>query len=116
MSAELKLNSVNQIIKGTEIYTRGTAVTSMCLVVKGRIRITTEGVNVVAGSGNFLGLCDLAAGEYRVTYTADSDAVIYAFPAMGFNQAVRALIKVNKDYAALIYSTLGKYIRELSRI
>lgn len=116
MSAELKLNSVNQIIKGTEIYTRGTAVTSMCLVVKGRIRITTEGVNVVAGSGNFLGLCDLASGEYRVTYTADSDAVIYAFPAMGFNQAVRALIKVNKDYAALIYSTLGKYIRELSRI
>ncbi len=33
---------------------------------------------------------------------------------MGFNQAVRALVKVNKDYAALIYSTLGKYIRELS--
>ena len=32
---------------------------------------------------------------------------------MGFNQAVRALIKVNKDYAALIYSTLGKYIRDL---
>ena len=116
MNAELKLNGVNQIIKGTEIYTRGTTVTSMCLVVKGRVRITTEGLNVVAGSGNFLGLCDLAAGEYRVTYTADSDAIIYAFPAMGFNQAVRALIKVNKDYAALIYSNLGKYIRELSRI
>ncbi len=116
MSAELKLNSVNQVIKGTQIYTRGETITSMCLVVKGRIRITTEGVNVVAGSGNFLGLCDLAAGEYRVTYTADIDSVIYAFPAMGFNQAVRALVKVNKDYAALIYSTLGKYIRELSRI
>lgn len=116
MSAELKLNSVNQIMKGTEIYTQGEEVTSMCLVVKGRIRITTEGVNVVAGSGNFLGLCDLTAGEYRVTYTADSDSVIYAFPAMGFNQAVRALIKVNKDYAALLYSTLGKYIRELSRV
>lgn len=116
MSAELKLNSINQIMKGTEIYTQGEAVTSMCLVVKGRIRITTEGLNVVAGSGNFLGLCDLTAGKYRVTYTADSDSVIYAFPAMGFNQAVRALIKVNKDYAALLYSTLGKYIRELSRI
>ncbi len=116
MGAELKLNSASQIMKGTEIYTRGEEVTSMCLVVKGRIRITTEGVNVVAGSGNFLGLCDLSAGEYRVTYTADSDSVIYAFPAMGFNQAVRALIKLNKDYAALVYSTLGKYIRELSRI
>ena len=116
MSEELKINSVNQIIKGTDIYVRGNKILSIGLVVKGRIRINTEGINVVIGSGSFLGLCDLPGGEYKVTYTADSDAIIYAFPAINFNQEVRALIKVNNDYAGLMFSTLSKYIRELSKV
>lgn len=116
MSEELKINSVNQIIKGTDIYVKGNQVLSIGLVVKGRIRINTEGINVVVGSGNFLGLCDLPGGEYKVTYTADTDAIIYAFPAINFNQEVRALIKANNDYAGLMFSTLSKYIRELSKV
>ncbi len=116
LSEELKINSVNQIIKGTDIYVRGNKILSIGLVVKGRIRINTEGINVVVGSGSFLGLCDLPGGEYKVTYTADSDAIIYAFPAINFNQEVRALIKVNNDYAGLMFSTLSKYIRELSKV
>ena len=39
MSEELKINSVNQIIKGTDIYVRGNKILSIGLVVKGRIRI-----------------------------------------------------------------------------
>lgn len=115
MSAGLKLNSVNQIIKDTEIYSKGSKISSIALVVKGRIRISAEGVNIIVGSGNFLGICELEAGEYSVTYTAESNSVVYAFPVMEFKQAVTALIKVNKDYAALMFSTFGKYIRELSR-
>lgn len=114
MNTELKLNSSSQIIKGTEIYKKGSKISSIGLVVKGTIRISAEGINVVAGPGSFLGLCDLAAGEYRVTYIADTNVVIYAFPVMGFNQAVRALIKAKQDYAMLMFSTLGKYIFELS--
>lgn len=116
VKAELKINSVNQIIKDTDIYVKGDGISSISLVVKGRIRISAEGVNIIVGSGNFLGLCDLPSGAYKVTYTADSNAVIYTFPSMHFNQAVRGLIKANKDYAALMFSTLSKYIRELSKI
>lgn len=114
MNTELKLNNSSQVVKDTEIYTQGSKISSIGLVVKGTIRITTEGVNATAGPGHFLGLCDLPTGEYRASYTAETNAVIYAFPAMGFNQAVRAFIKAKKDYAFLMFSSLGKYIRELS--
>lgn len=114
MDAELKLNNSNQVIKGKKIYTEGNKISSIGLVVKGTIRITTEGINVTTGPGSFLGLCDLPLGKYRVSYTTEDDAVIYAFPVMSFNQAVRAFIKAKKDYAFLMFSSLGKYIRELS--
>ncbi len=116
MRAELKLNSVNQILKETNIYEKDEQVESISLIVKGRVRMSCAGVSVVVGSGNFLGLCDLSGGVHRVTYTAESDSVIYAFPAMHLGKEVKSLIKANKDYAALMVSTLSKYIRELSKI
>ena len=39
MKAELKKNSVNQIIKGTNIFEEGDEVTEIGLVVKGRVRV-----------------------------------------------------------------------------
>lgn len=116
MKAELKLNSVNQIIKDTVIYEKDDEISSISLVVKGRIRISKEGVNVVVGSGNFIGLCDLNGDTYNVTYKAETNALIYAFPKMRLNQAVRSLIKANKDYAGLMVASFSRLIRELSII
>ena len=115
MKAELKKNSVNQIIKGTNIFEEGDEVAEIGLVVKGRVRVQAEGVNLVLGSGNFLGLCDLPDKQHKVTYAADTNSVVYSFPASDFNATVQALIKANKDYAPLMVSTLSKYIRELSK-
>lgn len=116
MKAELKSGSVNQIIKGTDIFERGDEVTCIGLVIKGRVRIHAQGVNLVVGSGNFLGLCDLPKDIHSVTYTAETNSAIYAFSANSLIPAVRGLMKANKDYAALMVSTLSKYIRELSVI
>lgn len=116
MKAELKKNSVNQIIKGTNIFEEGDEVTEIGLVVKGRVRVQAEGVNLVMGSGNFLGLSALPDKQHKVTYIADTNSVVYSFPASDFNATVQALIKANKDYAPLMVSTLSKYIRELSKI
>ena len=69
MKAELKKNSVNQIIKGTDIFEEGDEVTEVGLVIKGRVRVHTEGVNLVVGSGNFLGLCDLTDKTHQVKPT-----------------------------------------------
>ena len=116
MKAELKKNSVNQIIKGTDIFEEGDEVTEVGLVIKGRVRVHTEGVNLVVGSGNFLGLCDLTDKTHHVTYTAETNSAVYSFPSTTLNATVIALMKVNKDYAPLMVSTLSKYIRELSKV
>ena len=116
MKAELKKNSVNQVIKGTNIFEEGDEVTEIGLLVKGRVCVHAEGVKLVLGSGNFLGLCDLLNKTHRVTYTADTNLVVYSFPAANLNTTMRALLKANKDYAPLMVSTLSKYIRELSKI
>ncbi|MDD7403265.1 MAG: cyclic nucleotide-binding domain-containing protein [Butyribacter sp.] len=116
MKAELKKNSVNQIIKGTTLFEAGDSIGEIGLVVKGRVRVQSEGINLVLGSGNFLGLCDLTQDSYQATYTAETNLVVYAFPVSDLQSEVRALIKVNKDYAPLMVSTLSKYIREISKI
>lgn len=116
MKAELKKNSVNQVIKGTNIFEEGDEVTEIGLLVKGRVCVQTEGAKLMLGSGNFLGLCDLLNQTHSVTYTADTNLVVYSFPAANLNATIRALLKANKDYAPLMVSTLSKYIRELSKI
>lgn len=116
MKVELKKNSLNQLPKDTIIFEEGDGITEIGLVVKGRVRIHAEGVNLVVGSGNFLGLCDLLDKTYNLTYTADTNLAVYSFPVTNLGTAVRGLIKANKDYAPLMVSTLSKYIRELSKI
>lgn len=116
MKAELKKNSINQIIKGLNIFEAGDEVTEIGLVIKGRVRIQAEGVNLVVGSGNFLGLCDLDNGTHQVTYMAETDLAVYSFPAAGMQGTILALMKAKKDYAPLMVSTLSRYIRELSKI
>ena len=114
LKAELKLNNINQVIKDTIIYEQGDEISSVSLVVKGRIRMSAEGTNIVVGSGNFLGLCDLVGDKYGITYTAETNAVIYAFPKMRLSKAVRSLVKANKDYAGLMVASFRRIIRELS--
>lgn len=116
MKAELKKNSINQIIKGMNIFEAGDAVTEIGLVIKGRVRIQAEGVNLVVGSGNFLGLCDLDGGVHSVTYVAETNLAVYSFVSAGMQGTVAALMKAKKDYAPLMVSTLSKYIRELYKI
>lgn len=114
MKTELKLNSVNQIIKDSIIYEQGDEILSVGLVVKGRVRLNKEGINVVVGSGSFLGLSDLTGDTYNITYTAETNAIVYAFPKMRLTQAVRSLIKANKDYAGLMVASFSRLIREIS--
>lgn len=116
MKAELKKNSVNQIIAGMNIFETGDPVDIVGMVIKGRVRICAPGVNIVVGSGNFLGLCDLGDKIHHVTYTAETAAVIYAFPAESLNVTLHNLMKANREYASLMVSTLSKYILELSGI
>ena len=116
MKTELKKNNVNQIIKGMTIFEAGNPVEEIGLVIKGRVRVQSDGATLVLGSGNFLGLCDLPGGEYNATYTAETNLALFAFPVSDLQSEIHNLISTNKDYAPLLVSTLSRYIRELSGI
>ena len=53
MNTERKTYCVNQIMKGEIIFERGSEAAYVGLVLKGRVRIQAEGVNLVIGSGHF---------------------------------------------------------------
>lgn len=112
VKAELKKGSVNQIIKDTVIYGTGDFLDSIAMVVKGRIRVHGYGINLVVGSGCFLGIRDLNRGAHSVTYTAQTNAVIYVFPSSGAMSDIRRIMQINKDYVALMVAGLHRSLAE----
>ncbi|MDE6568548.1 MAG: hypothetical protein K2K70_12565 [Lachnospiraceae bacterium] len=117
MKAELKKASVNQIIKGYDIFVKGEDALYVGLVLKGRIKVHAEGVNLEVGSGHFLGICDLPDASYRVTYTATTNSAIYIFEAKeNLEDTLDSILSANKEYGALMVSAMNKYIRGLGEI
>lgn len=112
VKAELKTGSVNQILKGTDIYEEGGMIESVALVVKGRIRMHARGTNIVVGTGSFLGVRDINRGVHGLTYTAQTNAVIYVFRVSGSMSDIEAIIQTNKDYGALMVSNFNKLLSE----
>lgn len=117
LKAELKKASVNQIIKGYDIFVKGEDALYVGLVLKGRIKVHAEGINLEIGSGHFLGICDLQDASYRVTYTATTNSAIYIFEAKGdLQDTLDGILSANKEYGALMVSAMNKYIRSLGDI
>lgn len=117
LKAELKKASVNQIIKGYDIFVKGEDALYVGLVLKGRIKVHAEGINLEIGSGHFLGICDLPDASYRVTYTATTNSAIYIFEAKeDLQDTLDGILSANKEYGALMVSAMNKYIRSLGDI
>lgn len=117
MKAELKKGSVNQIIKGEDIFVQGDNAVYIGLVLKGRIRVHAVGVNLEIGSGHFLGICDLPDASYRVTYTAETNSAIYIFQAgVNLQETLDEILGANKEYGPLMVTAMNKYIRGLGGI
>ncbi len=115
MELKMNPNAVNQISKGTIIYTEGQPVTSIGMIVKGRIMIYNDGAKVVAGSGSFLGLNDLYLGRYNSTYMAGDDLLLYVFPINRIEE-IEAILNVNKDYHGFMVASYYKLINDLDQI
>lgn len=111
---EISLNTMNSISDGTVLYRQGDAVESIGLLVKGRVELTTDGVCMVLGSGNFLGICDVEAGTHAFTYTAKDDAVVYVLPVKG-TASVDNLLHIKPEYCGLLVTSLNFFIVELNK-
>ncbi len=111
---EISLNSMNSISDGTVLYRQGDAVESIGLLVKGRVELTANGVCMVLGSGNFLGICDVATGTHGFTYTAKDDAVVYVLSVKG-TASVENLLRMKQEYCGLLVTSLNFFIVELNK-
>lgn len=115
MGTKLIYNAVNQVEKGTTIYSENNQVDSICIIIKGRVLVLRDGIKIVLGSGNFIGVNDVYTGTYLNTYIAYDDVTFYCFPV----QEVEDLSKIfaaNKDYRGVMVASLIKYLYEIDKI
>lgn len=114
MGVSLSPYTVNQLIKGTEIYGENESLSTICLVLKGRVLIQNDGSRVMAGSGSFIGVADLYAGRVLSSYIAFDDVVLFPFEVMN-KDSIKAIIGANKDYSGLLVASLSRYLVEVSK-
>lgn len=114
MGVSLNPHTVNQLIKGTEIYGENESLSTICLVLKGRVLIQNEGSRVMVGSGSFIGVTDLYAGRFVSSYIAFDDVVLFPFEVTN-KDSIKAIIEANKDYSGLLVASLSRYLVEVSK-
>lgn len=115
MNSIISPNALNQFTKGTHFYKEGEPVSSIAMILKGRVLIHNEGLKVVAGAGSFLGIQDINPGKYQSTYTACEDVMLYIFPISRMEELV-SILSVNKDYHGFMVASYYRMISDLDQI
>ncbi|WP_455714621.1 hypothetical protein [Anaerosporobacter sp.] len=115
MGVSLNPHTINQLAKGTEIYGEHERLTTICLVIKGRVLIQNEGSKLIVGSGSFIGVTDLYLGRFTSSYIAFDDVVLFPFEATD-KRSIHAIIDGNKDYAGLLVAGLSRSLVEVNKI
>lgn len=113
---EWKADAINQIAKGTKIFSENETVQYLCAVVKGKVTVQTAATKISFGPGNFFGAVGLTAGHYVADYYIEEDATLFAFSVKNRAQLRRFFEVNNKDYRGLVVSSLAKRFFELLQI
>lgn len=115
MAESLILNGNSSVAKGTVIYEKGEPVQTVALLLKGRVTIQGEGIRMVAGSGNFLGMCDVWQKKHSFTYVALDDLVLYGLPVETPEQ-VGVLLDEKPQYRGLLVTSLNFFFHDIFRV
>lgn len=111
----MNLNAVNQLTQGSVLYSENEPITSVCVILKGRVAAYNNGTKIMMGSGSFIGVSDLHRGRYGSTYVAFDNLVFYVFNVTK-REELRTILSANKDYSGLMIYSLIKNIVELNKI
>ncbi len=114
MAAELNINETTPVTAGTEIFSKGDELTCVALVLKGRVTVSSTGVVVTLGSGNFLGICDVAKGEHSFTYVAGDGVTVYPLPINDIPK-VKKLLEGKAQYRGLLVTSQNFFIRDIHK-
>lgn len=115
MGMEKTYNAVNQTNKGTIIYSINEPINSVCIILKGRVLAVNEGTKILLGSGSFLGISDLMAGQFQNSYIAFDDVTFYCFSIQQSDDLVN-IFGLNKDYRGLAIASLVRYLNDVESI
>ena len=115
MAESLVLNGNSSISKGTVIFEKGQPLRSVALILKGRVVVQGEGVRLVVGSGNFLGMCDVWEKEHSFTYVALDDSVLYGIPMENADMA-GTLLEEKPQYRGLIVTSVNFFYHDIFRV
>lgn len=115
MADRLVLNGNSSVAKGTVIFRKGEPLQMAALILKGRVVIEGDGIRMVVGSGNFLGMCDTWKREHSFTYVALDDLVLYGFPMEGEEQAGR-LLEEKPQYRGLLVTSVNFFFHDIFRV
>lgn len=115
MENNLKAGMVNQINAGSRILIEGDLVDTICLVLKGRVLIKGQDMQITLGSGSFLGISDLYAGVYQASYYAIDNMMLYAFSVHNLDELEKFLAG-NKEYPGVVVASQSKYIGETYKV
>ncbi len=108
-------NAVNQVDKNTMIYTEGEKINGVAIILKGRVLVKGKGARVLLGTGNFIGVSDLRAGEYQCSYEAFDEVLFYSFPIQHMED-ITDIFNINKDYKGLMSASLSRFVAEVEKI
>ena len=53
MAMKLKINGMNEVTKGTQLFQEGDPVDCICAVLKGRVELHNQGSRILFGNGSF---------------------------------------------------------------
>lgn len=115
MGENLVVNANNTVVKGSVIYEEGQPIQSVGLILKGRVVVVGNGIRTTLGTGNFLGMYDVAQGEHSFTSTALDDCVIYGLPVTGQSQAC-LLLDEKPQYRGLLITSINFFFQDIVRI
>lgn len=115
MDAMNNPKAIKQFTSGSNIYNEGEKVTSIAMIVKGRVLIHNDGLKLTVSPGTFLGINDLYKGKYLCNYTAYDDVMIYKYTVRNTDEFEHILTS-NKEYHGFMVASFYNIIFELDRI
>lgn len=111
----LNANGKNNVKKGEVIFKKGEELNQIGIVLSGKVEVQGEYVRILQTQGSCLALNGHSSHEYRATYTALEDSVVYALPVQG-EQTINNVISKNADYRAIMVSSQFRTAVEIYRL
>lgn len=96
---------------GTVLVEEGQKFYERYLIVKGNVKATNSGCNLLLRAGDIIGLCEASGNDSFFTYQVETDLSV--FPLPGKQDELRSALEKNKDAVRYVKSSLFRQINDI---